>query len=286
MSYNYQNTPPPPGQYGAPPPQGQYPPPPGQYGTPPLGQYGAPPPSQYGAPPSGQYGTPPPGQYVAPPPGQYGGAPPPGQYGAPPPGQSGPPPPQGQYGAPPPPQQQGAYPAPSHGILNSTFTDSWGRVAWSVASPSKKETYIKKIDGTTIGHLKWHSHSAADMEFKGYKGHPRDFVPPGDDEHTRRIRYENDEYNVVEIEGTVYFRPKSAPNQTYAIIRDPNGMTEMEMTPPGLALGNSFIEYVLLVAVLYQSGVPFRDKTPISGAQYGMWAAGGALAGSYSWIGL
>ncbi|KAF8526503.1 hypothetical protein BU17DRAFT_62001 [Hysterangium stoloniferum] len=312
MSYNYQNTPPPPGQYGAPPPQGQYPPPPGQYGAPPSGQYGAPPPGQYGAPPSGQYGAPTPGQYGAPtsgqygapPPGQYGGAPPPGQYGAPPPGQSGPPPPQGQYGAPPPPQHQGAYPAPSQyqqppqqqqqpnivfkcsapgsGILNSTFTDPWGRIAWSVASPSKKETCIKKMDGTTIGHLKWHSHSAADMEFKGYKGHPRDFVPPGDDEHTRRIRYENDEYNVVEIEGTVYFRPKSAPNQTHAIIRDPNGMTEMEVTPPGLALGNSFIEYVLLVAVLYQSGVPFRDKTPISGAQYGMWAAGGALAGSYS----
>ncbi|KAF8798402.1 hypothetical protein BYT27DRAFT_7203496 [Phlegmacium glaucopus] len=312
MSYNYQNTPPPPGQYGAPPPQAQYLPPPGQYSAPPgqygTGPYGVPPPlGQYAAPPPGQYGAPPPGQYGAPPPGQYG-APPPGQYSAPP-GQHGSPPPQGQYpgqyGAPPPPQQQGAYlqyqqppppqqhhqqqpnvvfkcSAPGAGILNSTFTDPGGRIAWSVASPSKKETYIKKPDGTTVGHMKWHSHSAADMEFKGFKGHPRKFVPPGDDEHTRRISYQDSEYNIVEIQGTVYFRPQSAPNQTYAIIRDPNGITEIEVTPPGLALGNDFIEYVLLVAVLYQSGVPFRDKTPISDAQYGMWGAEGALAGTYN----
>jgi hypothetical protein len=68
----------------------------------------------------------------------------------------------------------------------------------------KKETFIKRIDGTAIGHLKWHSHYAADMTFKGYKGHPRDFVPPGADEHTRSIQYEDDEYNVVEVQGTVY----------------------------------------------------------------------------------
>jgi len=138
------------------------------------------------------------------------------------------------------------------------------------------------MDGTTIGHIKWHAHSAADMEFKGYKGHPRDYVPPGDDEHTRTIKFDGGEYNVVEIQGTVYFRPKSAPNQTCAIIRDPNDITEIEMTPSGLALGNGFIEHVLLVAVLYQSGVPFRDKTPISNAQYGMWAVQGAIAGSFS----
>lgn len=53
------------------------------------------------------------------------------------------------------------------------------------------------------------------------------------------------------------------------------------MAPLGLALGNNFIELVLLVAILYQSGVPFRDKAPISDAQYGMWAAQGAIAGSF-----
>jgi hypothetical protein len=58
-------------------------------------------------------------------------------------------------------------------------------------------------------------------------------------------------------------------------------MTEIEMAPLGLALGNNFIELVLLVAILYQSGVPFRDKAPISDAQYGMWAAQGAIAGSF-----
>jgi hypothetical protein len=146
------------------------------------------------------------------------------------------------------------------------------------------------------------------MTFKGYKGHPRDFVPPGADEHTRRIQYKDVEYNIVEVQGTVYvrisssylschhdrsyhvlisyahyqFHPQHAPDQTLAILRDPRGVTEIEMTPLGLAHGNDFIEHVLLVAVLYQSGVPFRDKVPISGAQYGMWAAQGAIAANFA----
>jgi hypothetical protein len=57
-------------------------------------------------------------------------------------------------------------------------------------------------------------------------------------------------------------------------------MTEVEITPLGLALGNGFIEHAILVAVLFQCGMPFRDKAPISNANYAMWGALGALAAS------
>jgi hypothetical protein len=44
-------------------------------------------------------------------------------------------------------------------------------------------------------------------------------------------------------------------------------VTEIEISPLGLALGNNFIEHVLLIAVLYQSSKPFKDKTQISQEQ-------------------
>ncbi|KAF8589142.1 hypothetical protein K439DRAFT_1658114 [Ramaria rubella] len=268
MSYN----PPPPGQYGAP-PQGQYGAPPGQYGAPPQGQYGAPP-GQYGAPP-GQYGAPPPGQYGAPPPGQYG-APPPGQYGAPP-GQYGAPP--GQYGAPPSGPTTFTFTAPiGKAILNSTVLDGYQRPAFTVVSPSKKETDVKGADGAVVARLAWHTWHSSRVELVGaYEGKISDFVVRHG--NYRVMHFNNKKWHVQENGDFIYIRPEGSPDTPYAVIHTPKDMSTIQILPQGLGEGHKFVELAVVITLMYNSDHGFGDEGPDSNQQTMM--AASAAANNY-----
>ncbi|KAF8508509.1 hypothetical protein JB92DRAFT_3145022 [Gautieria morchelliformis] len=277
--YAPQSYQPPPESYSASAPNLGQPLPQGSYSISPSGQYGAShPPGQYGA--ASQYGIQaPPGGYGTPPPAPYAPHPQPGAPSGP--GQmiDGPPRYGGTYSQAPPsptpqPQQSITFriTEPGKGILNSEVVDPWRRTGWTVSSPSKKETWIKNQGGNVVGRIEWHSFSSAKLEFLGYHGKVKEFIAKGREKHKRVIRYNKQNYDVVEESGAIYIRPRFDPGVPYAIIR---GSTEIEITSGGLAQGNRFIEHVILVAVCYRSGHSFGDSD--SGPNMaGVWAAGAA----------
>ncbi|KAF8519440.1 hypothetical protein JB92DRAFT_2002265 [Gautieria morchelliformis] len=219
QAYAPQSYQPPPGAYSAPPPPGLgQPQPPGSYGIPPSGQHGAPPaPGQHAiqAPP---YGTPPPAHYA-----------PHAQYGAPgaPAGAGqmigGPPRYDGSHsqGAPsqtPQPQPSITFRVtePGKGILNSEVVDPWQRTGWTVSSPSKKETFIRNHAGDVVGRIEWHTWASSRLDFLGYHGKVKEFIPRGQRKHTRVIQYDEVDYDVVEDResGTIRVRRPRPPHST------------------------------------------------------------------------